>query len=515
MDVLFLHVPKFENHYKPIGNFSFVLFPPIGLLGLADLLVKNCYSSKIIHLGVEQHLAGSLDLAGIIHEHRPAIVGLDLHWHFQSYDVIEVARKLKQAHPEIAILLGGFTASCFAEEILRDHPFIDFVIRGDAEMPLLKLMQHFYSDRDFTDVPNLAYRNASRVLLNSVAYTADSEMLESMCFTNFALLKDYPTFVRCFSRYFRLRGMSEAFQNFLFGGHKVFQVYIGRGCIHNCYYCGGSHDAHSLLASRERVALRSASAVVSSIADLAGFGFDSACLALDPFPWAQADDYYLPIFEELIRRDITLDIEVERYFLPTRRFIEAFSRLPGKDSFITLSPHTQNAALRQRNGLHRYSNQDLEGCLDAMESAGVNSLLCFTCGLPFETKQDLEEMAGYQRRLRKKYRHMRFKTCMVEIEPGSALSRDPGHYGARLERSTFADYYRYHSRAAQNHWQEMGYSRQGCPEQREVSEFFCRHFCERFKAGRFSPVLCDLAGVLWKTRVFHVIDGAFSLKSNR
>src|SRR6516162_3717118 len=124
MDVLFLHTPKFHNYYKPIGDFSFILFPPIGLLGLADYLVRNHCSARIIHLGVEEHLHGPLDFDRMIDENRPAIVGLDLHWHFQSYDVIEVARKIKLKHPEVAVLLGGFTASVFAEEIVRDYPFI-------------------------------------------------------------------------------------------------------------------------------------------------------------------------------------------------------------------------------------------------------------------------------------------------------------------------------------------------------------------------------------------------------
>lgn len=64
MNVLFLHTPKFNNYYKPIGHYSFVLFPPIGLLGLADFLVKNNHTAKIIHLGVEQHQHGPATLTG-------------------------------------------------------------------------------------------------------------------------------------------------------------------------------------------------------------------------------------------------------------------------------------------------------------------------------------------------------------------------------------------------------------------------------------------------------------------
>jgi len=505
-DVLFIHVPKFNNYYKPIGRFSFILFPPVGLLGLGDYLTRNQHTTKIIHLGVEQLQYGSIDFDKILAENQPAIVGLDLHWHFQSYDVIEVARKIKQARPEIAILLGGFTASLLAHEILKDYPFIDFVIRGDAEIPLLQLVRHFESDKTYQDVPNLAYRQESGVVLNPTTYVADSAMLDSMCFTDFTLMKDYPSFVKSFSRYTHMPGLSEPFQRLLFGRHKGFQVYIGRGCVHDCSFCGGSHEAHALIGGRKCVALRSVGPIVSSIRDLARFGFDSACLALDSFPLIEADDYYVAIFEELKRLSVTLDIEVERYFLPSARFIESFRGLAGKGSFITLSPHTQNERLREKNGLYRYSNQAIENCLDLMEAQDVNSLLCFTCGLPFETREHLQEMARYQRRLRRKYKRLRFKTSMIEIEPGSGMSRNPALYGLALERTSFADYYRYHSQPAQNHWLEMGYIRQACPDHREVTKFFCRHFCERFRAGRASPMICNVLAALWKVGAFQLFD---------
>jgi len=512
MDVLLLHTPKFHNYYRPIGHYSFVLFPPMGLLGLADYLTKNHHTCKIIHLGVEQEVSGDLDFGKIIAEHSPAIVGLDLHWHFQSYDVIEVARKIKASHPNVAILLGGFTASLFAEEILKDFEFVDFLIRGDAETPLLELVRHFQSDKIYREVPNLAFRQDSRVVLNPMSYVANSATLDSLCFTDFTLMKDYPYFVKFFSRYMHMPELSEPFQKRLFGWHKGFQVYIGRGCVHECSYCGGSNEAHGVISGREKIALRSVDSIISSVCDLEKFGFDSACLALDSFPLAQADDYYIPIFEELKRRNIALDIEVERYFLPSVPFLESFRGLKGKRSFITLSPHTNNEELRKKNGLFRYSNEGLERSLDQMEAEGVNSLLCFTCGLPFETREDLKAMAEYQHGLRKKYEHMRFKTCMIEIEPGSPMSRKPASYGLELERKTFADYYRYHSKPEQNHWLEMGYERNACPDHEEVSQFFCRHFCERFKAGWASPIICHALGAMWKMKAFQALDKTLAFK---
>ncbi len=41
VDCLFLHVPKLINYYRPIGQFIWINFLPMGLLALADLLHRH------------------------------------------------------------------------------------------------------------------------------------------------------------------------------------------------------------------------------------------------------------------------------------------------------------------------------------------------------------------------------------------------------------------------------------------------------------------------------------------
>ncbi|MDP3017658.1 MAG: cobalamin-dependent protein, partial [Deltaproteobacteria bacterium] len=119
VDCLFLHVPKLKNYYRPIGEFIWINFLPMGLLGLADLLQRNNISTQIVHVGVEWIEDPHFSLVDYIKEKSPRIVALDLHWHHQSFDVMEVARKVKTAFPSTYLLLGGFTASFFHEESMR------------------------------------------------------------------------------------------------------------------------------------------------------------------------------------------------------------------------------------------------------------------------------------------------------------------------------------------------------------------------------------------------------------
>lgn len=515
LDVLLFHVPKFNNYYKPLNHFSFIHLPPMGLLGLADYLRKNQFSTEIIHLGVEREKSGTIDLDKLIAERQPSIVGLDLHWHFQSYDVIEVARKIKRSHPEVAVVLGGFTASYFAEEILRMFDCVDFIIHGDSEVPLVELAARHRSDKDYTRVPNLVYRNSEGVHSNPTEYVADQTILENVCFTDFTLMKDYQLFIDSFSKYMNIDGLSQSHQKALTGWKKSYPVFLGRGCLYNCSYCGGSFEAQKIINNRPKPCLRSIESILDSIRDLQRFGFEFGYLALDPLPTLLAEDFYFKLFDGLQQANISMSFEVERYSLPTRRFLQRFRETLGKDSFITLSPNSHSEEIRRKNGLHRYSNDELEECLQLMEEEQVNCALFFTCGLPFESAADMKEMANYQRSLRKRFKRIQCKTSMIEIEPGSPMSRDPQAYGVTPHRVTFADYYHYHSQPSQNHFLEMGYDREGCPDQKEVARFFCSNFCSHFKTGSLPPrvckTLCDTSAVMWKLGLFNLADKVYTL----
>ena len=114
---------------------------PLGLTAFSWLLKKNGFSSKILHLSIEELADPDFRIEEYIRSHDIKIVCMDLHWHPQAFRVIETATAVKQAASGCKIVLGGFTATLFAEEILRSHQAIDFIIKGDAEAPLLALIQ--------------------------------------------------------------------------------------------------------------------------------------------------------------------------------------------------------------------------------------------------------------------------------------------------------------------------------------------------------------------------------------
>ena len=74
MDVLFVHCPKFKNYYRPIGEYTFINYMPMGLLALADLINREGYETEIVHLGVEWIENKAFSLIDYIAHNKPKIV---------------------------------------------------------------------------------------------------------------------------------------------------------------------------------------------------------------------------------------------------------------------------------------------------------------------------------------------------------------------------------------------------------------------------------------------------------
>jgi anaerobic magnesium-protoporphyrin IX monomethyl ester cyclase len=92
------------------------------------------------------------------------LVLVDLHGYRHSYGAISAALACKQVLPRARVAFGGSSALHIAAETLRSFPEVDFVIRGDAEEPLLSLVRRVCSSASvpLSSNPNLTYRVKTR-----------------------------------------------------------------------------------------------------------------------------------------------------------------------------------------------------------------------------------------------------------------------------------------------------------------------------------------------------------------
>lgn len=137
---LLLHIPKL--HILEKGASSSINFIAMGIYSLCHQLVINGFDAEVLHLSVEKYLDKNFSAAKYVKDNNIKFIALSLHWHPQSYDVIEIAKSIKKENPGAFISLGGFTASYFAKEILEKFSFIDAIIKGEGEIPIAELAKN-------------------------------------------------------------------------------------------------------------------------------------------------------------------------------------------------------------------------------------------------------------------------------------------------------------------------------------------------------------------------------------
>ena len=75
-------------------------------------------------------------------------------WFSNHRNCVEIARAVKSHNLQTRIVLGGPNASMMPQLILKNHPYIDFVVQRDGEESLVGLIE----GRNPKDIPNLWYR---------------------------------------------------------------------------------------------------------------------------------------------------------------------------------------------------------------------------------------------------------------------------------------------------------------------------------------------------------------------
>jgi len=102
------------------------------------------------------------DLVRQIMARRPRLISFSCYvWNIQK--VLEVARTLKDADPELAVLLGGPEVSLCAEEFVRGNDRVDYVAPGGREN-FSKPFTEIFCGGALESVPGLAYRDSRGVV---------------------------------------------------------------------------------------------------------------------------------------------------------------------------------------------------------------------------------------------------------------------------------------------------------------------------------------------------------------
>lgn len=138
-------------------------FTPLALLYLKAYLVETmAYKFDDVTILEFPGHAQSDDVASQILARQPDIVGLSCYvWNIKT--LMAVSRRIKEVRPDLKIVLGGPEVGPLATEILRKHPYVDMVVKGEGEVPFSEIVAAIGNGGDLRNVRGIAFRRAEEI----------------------------------------------------------------------------------------------------------------------------------------------------------------------------------------------------------------------------------------------------------------------------------------------------------------------------------------------------------------
>ena len=206
-----LHILLIPPVINPISSDQAVNFIPVGLLVLLSTLKQAGFRSEIYtpHILIAKDKDLALVAEDILSKGSRSL-GFST-W-CNSFPVsLLLAEEVKRKNPDIPVVFGGPQASILAEMTVEQFPFVDFVLRGEADRTLPELITWLSDGKNGTakDIPGLVYRDPST---KEVISGSPGEMVQD--------LNELP--VPVYERIYEKENL---------------RIDAGRGCPYRCTYC--------------------------------------------------------------------------------------------------------------------------------------------------------------------------------------------------------------------------------------------------------------------------------------
>ncbi len=227
----------------------YFFYIPMGSFGLCDYLEQRDLAALLFNPALYPVHELQSRLLAALTSFQPTHVGLVLHWQETAHGLMTALDAVKAWKPSVVTFCGGFTASAFAEDLLQTVPGLDYVVTGDPEEPVYELLQGAPPE----SIANLVRRDGNGcVQRNERRWLMEQPLLDTLSFSGLRFLIDADRYLEKINT------------------KLGFPIFLGRGCIFNCEYCGGSRAAFRLHSDRQRPVTRSVAAILADLHALKG-----------------------------------------------------------------------------------------------------------------------------------------------------------------------------------------------------------------------------------------------------
>ncbi|MDP7113348.1 MAG: hypothetical protein QGH45_15365, partial [Myxococcota bacterium] len=391
--------------------------PPVGMLALRDHLARQGHAVGWFNLASRMLRDPGFDVTDFLSRLDSPIFGLDLHWLAHAHGSLAVASLIREIHPRAEILLGGHSASYFADELVA-RPEVDLVQPGYNTLgAVTQLLRAGRAPSDRAAVPGLVWQHDGAPRRNPPP----------------AQPPDYDVPVD-WGR--------------VFGGdarRTPYHITIPQaGCRYGCRWCGGSAAASRRLFGLRGEALKPGPVLREEL----------SCLSLTGEP-GRRRAHTATLIDFFHEEDGPLEaalagmsrsgIGAVHYSIRRLPDVERARRMiAGRRVVMELSPDSHDPEIARRGGRGAYTMEEMEHWIGALEAHVRSVEVYFMIGLPGQTERSVDETVDYCETLLARFpsgRVVPFLCPMLPfLDPGSDIFEDPERWGYSLHHRTLEDH---------------------------------------------------------------------------
>ncbi len=439
-DLILMHAPAIfdfrerEMNYGPVSDLvpSTPIFEmyPIGYLSIMSNLYSLGYKIKIENIAMQMIMNKKFDVKNRLNKLDAKIFGIDLHWMPHVHGAINLAKLLKEQKPEVPIILGGLSATYFHNEIMKEFPFIDYVMLGDTTEPFFKdLIDSIDEHHDISNVPNLVYRENGKIKVNKVIppekyidqVKLNYKIIIKNCIKNLEIVPSIPYSIWMKS--------------------STAMTFIQKGCHHNCVLCGGSKFAYKNFYFRNNVTYRPIKNIMDDIISIKESLGVPVYISGDIYQ--AGENYRNEFFKSLKDNDIDLPMLFEIFNPVSENFYQDLEKSTYMYA-MEISPESSNEDVRSWCGRY-YTNFALEKNMEYAKKHNAGKMdIFFSIGLTHQQKFNVYEDIEFAKSHHKffvDWIHFFISPISPFIDPGSLAFEQSETYGYRIFARSLKDHY--------------------------------------------------------------------------
>lgn len=371
------------------------LWPPLGLLYIASSLRARGRKDVQVLDAFCRNLSADDLVAHVVRE-RPDIFGINCSTH-TFLSAIGALEKIREALPETTLVMGGYHSTFAAEKILHAYPFVDYVIKGEAERAFPDLMDRLEAGAEPADVEGVSYRHDGGIAGRPLAVIQD---LDTLAFPDRTMLGDLDY------GYFH--------QNIRLTFGKFTTIVSSRGCPFSCTYCSCAAF------SRRRWRARSATNVVDELEGLYDDGYENVVFVDDNFTLKKSR--VAEICDQIRERKIRMRFYCEgRVDNAPYELLRTMKRAGFEVMYFGVESPTPHVLEYYRKGIT--ATQAQKAVADA-KRAGMLVVTSFIIGAPGESSADIRRTIDFIRTLRPHAVQVNILDCLIGTPIWDGLVQD-------------------------------------------------------------------------------------------